>query len=297
MTLVIWSFGTTLMRLISVSSQYLLFSISFFFTFVTILMYFVITRKMRGIGFVKPFNTKFFFFGLFGYFFYIASLTNCFRAFDNASEPTILNYTWPIFTVIFTGLFFRKKAARPKGVRIIEAAGIAVGFISIIILGTRGDVTSIDIANLPGLGWGLAAGASYGLYSGFSSTVKREEHGIFLLYSIFFGMIFMFAISIPEIGNISSFSGLEILYAAIFGCCGSGLGYILWTKANRAANEQNIDISSVASIMFFLPLTSLLVVSLLLGEGKILKPYFAVSLALLILSSVLCRNASRLFKK
>lgn len=292
-TLCIWSFSTTLMRLISTRSQFILLSLSFSFTFVTIIIYLLLSEKENILRKISEFNKKYLFFGLFGYFIYTAALIQCFVAFDSASEPTVLNYTWPVFTVIFTELFFRRSRVKPSG-RIIEGFGVFLGFMAIFILGTEGDIVTFRISNIKGIVYGLIAGASYGFYSGYSSRVPKEDHSIFLLASIFIGLVCMSAISYSEVSLISSFTLKDVLIVATFGCFGNGIGYITWTKANRTAFEQNVRISSVASIMFFLPLTSLVVVSVLLKEAKLLQPYFIVSLVLLILSSVICQNSEKI---
>jgi drug/metabolite transporter (DMT)-like permease len=117
--------------------------------------------------------------GPFGYFVYSAALNLSYRNFDSASETTVLNYTWPVFTVIFTQLVFKGLTRKDRLVRMIEWLGIGLGFLSVIVLASRGEFNLLVEPNLPGIGWGLLAGASYGFFSAYSGTVSRERQSIF----------------------------------------------------------------------------------------------------------------------
>ncbi|MFC1724298.1 DMT family transporter [candidate division KSB1 bacterium] len=290
-TLVTWSFSATLTRLISIKSQFLLWGISFFFTFLTLLVYFLINNRGRFGDIFRNLKWKYLFFGLFGYFIYAVALIQCFVSFDSASEPTILNYTWPVFTVLFTEAVFRRERKK-LSLRLVEITGVLTGFTSIIILGTEGFSISIQLANVKGIGLGLIAGASYGFYSGYSSRVPEEDHSIFLLASIFSSLILMMIFSAREFSIIHTFTLRDILYVAFFGIIGNGLGYITWTSANRIALEKKINITSVISIIFFLPLTSLIIITVVLKETAIFRPYFIVSLILLIISMIISQKTN-----
>ncbi len=52
------------------------------------------------------------------------------------------------------------------------------------LVATGGDLVRLQVANLRGLAWGLFAGAAYGLFGAYSSTVSGDEHSAFLLASI-----------------------------------------------------------------------------------------------------------------
>ena len=232
-----------------------------------------------------------FFVGPFGYFIYSTALMKSYRAFDTASETTVLNYTWLIFTVIFTDLFFRKGRHKPRGLRLLEAFGIILGFISIVILATQGKITSLNLLNIKGLAWGSMAGISYGFFSAFSSTVDQEDHSAFLFTSILTSTLWMFIFSFREIDLISTITLNDLAVVAVRGCLLNGAGYITWTSANRIAREKGISISSIASLMFLLPLLSLIIVAVLLRENLLFKMYFLVSLVLIILSSFISQRS------
>ncbi|MEA3356958.1 MAG: DMT family transporter [Patescibacteria group bacterium] len=244
---------------------------------------------------LRKVNLRYFFFGIFGYFVYVLSIVQCFRAFGRASEPTILNYTWPIFTIIFTKSFFRK-SRRSVPYRVIETLGILSGFLSIMIIATEGRLSLIDLSNISGILWGLLSGASYGLFSAYSSTVPDKDSSVFLISSVFSSLILMAGISLTEISIIKTLTLKDLIPTAILGIVLDGIGYIAWTRANRLAHTQNIPISSIASITLLLPILSLIIVTILLGETQILQPYFALSFFLIVLSLVLCQKTDSITK-
>lgn len=289
LTVALWSFAMFLARLISAKSQFVLISLSFSFTFITFLSYFYYTFRKSFFKKLKSIKIRYLLVGQLGYFTYWLGIIQSFRAFNSASEPTILNYTWPVFTIIFTELLFRKKP-KSNTFRIIESIGIIFGFISIVTLATEGNFTTLNLLNLKGLGWGLLAGTSYGLFSSYSSTIPKDEHCIFLLSSIFMSLVLMSCFSISEISLIKTFTIKDVFAVAALGCLVDGMGYITWTKANRLAYERRINISSVASITFALPLLSLTIIAVFLKETQLFQPYFILSLFFLLLSSLLCQK-------
>lgn len=105
-TIVVWSFGAYLTRLVSLRSQFLLIALAFFFTSLVFGVHFTYQAKKQDVSLLRSFRPAFIIWGPLGYFLYTVPQIQSFRAFGSASEATILNYTWPFFTVIFTSLLF-----------------------------------------------------------------------------------------------------------------------------------------------------------------------------------------------
>jgi drug/metabolite transporter (DMT)-like permease len=294
-TVVLWSFFTPLVKLVSIKSQFLFITISFFFTFITFLAALALTQRKRLIRHLKALTWRHYVFGLFGFFLYWLTLIQCFREFSSASGSTVLNYTWPLFTVFFTEFIFRR-VSKPILHRVIEWLGVFMGFAAVAVLATRGNLSLLEITHVQGLLWGLAAGAAYGLYSAYSGTVPKELHVTFLLVSAGGSLLAMLPFGLYEAGLFREFTLQDLLVVAILGSVLDAGGYFLWTSANRSAREYNVDISTVGSIVFFLPLLSVIVISLIYKETEIFKPYFGVTLFLLICGSILCQRAARIVK-
>ncbi|MAU11525.1 MAG: hypothetical protein CL607_17005 [Anaerolineaceae bacterium] len=296
-TIALWSFGGALGRLLSIKSQFLLqsmtfgFSALFFLGYQATIYHGALFKKLLG-----EFKLSHYFFGIFGYFVYVGALAQSYRQFDGASETVLLNYTWPLFTIIFTMTIFGRKAKRPLSYRLVQQFGILMGFAAVIIVGTRGDFASLDLSNGPGIAWGLMGGMSYGLFSAFSSTVAKDEQGLFLLRAVLFSLLLMSLVSLSELDVIGSLTLSDVLIAASTGLFMNGLGYITWTRANRLAYELQIDISSIASIMFVLPVLSLGIIALMFGEDHLTQPYFLMALLLILLSSIFCQKPDFVLK-
>jgi drug/metabolite transporter (DMT)-like permease len=291
----VFVFGGYLTRLISIRSEFLLISISFMFTLLTFVVYYFLDNRRDVFERLKKINKKYFLFGPLGYFIYFFGIIQSQRSFGNMSQTVILNYTWPIFTVIFSGLLFSKKGRSPRIVSVLEGIGITFGFLAIVVLASEGHMSYLSLLNIKGLGWGLVAGLSYGLFSAFSGTVPKQEQSIFLLISISLSLMLSSIFSYGEIGLIANIRFQDIVIALLLGLVVNGLGYISWTRANRLAEEKNINLSSVASLMFATPVISIAIVSVLLGETFLLQPYFLLSLLLILVSSIICQNVDRLY--
>jgi drug/metabolite transporter (DMT)-like permease len=294
-TVLMWSSGALLGRLIAARSQFLLLGLSTSCTLLTFVAYrLLLSRSGDVVGpWIRP---RYLFFGLFGYFLYMISLNKSFRAFDAASEAMVLNYTWPLFTVVFTrGVFQRGTTAglRTHGVVVWEALGILLGLGAVIVLATHGDLRSLDLANPAGVLWGLGAGVSYGFFSGYSSTVPREEHGAFLFSAIAASWLLMSLVSLLELDLIAQLTARDVAVVLVQGGLNNGVGYITWTRANRLAQEQGLRIASVASLTFALPLLNSVWIALILREATLWQPYFVLSLAIIVASYLLCQNAER----
>ncbi len=290
LTIILWSFGSLLTRLISIDSQFISLTLLFFFTFLFFTIFYYFQNKKDFFIKLKQLKISYLFFGLFGYFFYYLGLVQSFHLFKSASETTILNYTFPIFTIIFTDLFFRVYTPKSKSIKIIEYFGIFIGFLAVIILATNGNIATLHLTNTPALLWGLVAGISYGLYSAYSSSVPSENQSIFLLNSIFSSLIFSVFIAIPQINILHKVTSKDYFITALLALVVNGLGYITWTKANRFAKEKNISISEIASFLFILPILNLLIITIVLKENFLFQPFFLITLICILLSSLLCQK-------
>lgn len=292
-TIVFWSFTAFLTRSISMRAQVALLVLSFTFSFTTLLIYFTLLRPRPAPRRFARLKVSYLLIGPLGYFVYAVALFQSYHAFDSASQTTVLNYTWPLFTVLFTEALFHHGHRRSGVQRAIEGLGILIGFLAVLVLATEGRLTTLDFSNAPGIAWGLLAGVSYGLFSAFSSTVSRDEQSTFLLTSVGTSIVLvtLTATLTGEVRLLATLTPRDVLFPAVWGCVGNGLGYVFWTRANRLAREQGIGASAIASAMFILPLTALVIVALLLGENQLLRPHFAASLGLILLGSALCQKA------
>lgn len=297
-TIIIWSFGQYFGRLISLGSAYLMLAVTSFWNLSFFLFYFIVIRRQTIKQIITLSKPVYFLFGLFGFAIYQYTSNECFRAFGNGSEPTILNYTWPLFTVLFTYLFFPLRMKKSMIVHLIESIGILIGFFSIVLLGTNGNIQSLILTNTTGILWGIASGASYGLFSAYSSSVPKERQGAFLLASISTSFLFLLIRAIPDLHLLNLLSFKDILITLISGVIIGGVADITWTSANRLAKVQKVSITKVASLMFFLPIFAVLVIAILLNEWQIVSKWsFLASFISIMASSYICQKSESIASK
>lgn len=284
-TVLFWSFSSTLARLISLSSPYLLFSLSFACALVFFLIH---ARQLYGrkmIIMLRKIPFRYFLIGLMGYYAIWIGNTESFLSFDSAAETTVLNYTWLVFTVFFSQTLF-SRPVKLNATVIIRNMGVLLCFISVYVLSVEGDIYSFEFKNTRGLLWGLMGGASYGLFSAYSAKIPKGDHLLFLIaaaFSSLLAMIITFVISTDSImDTIYQITISDLLLVLAIGVLVDSLGYIMWTRSLQQAATLSISITKIASIVFILPVASLIIVYLVFGEAAILRLYFLVSLLLLI---------------
>ncbi len=287
----IWSFSSVIIYETSRISAWHVYTLAYFFA--AIIFYFFSKEKLTDtlIRTIGKLPRKYFFLGLFGYFFYSFSYIQTMQAFGTASEPTVLNYTWILFTVLFTMPFRYYATGEKQRLSFRSIIGLLIGFASIWILATKGGVLGFQFQNIEGIFWGIAAGASYGFFSGFAGTVPEKDNNIFLCIAVGLSAILMFILAM--LNDPSGFSKIglkELLLILAIGGGINGLAYWCWTRANIIAYKQNFEIAKIASLVFVLPLSNVVMVSLYLNEVQIWEPYFLASLVLIVLSVVIIQK-------
>ena len=295
-TIILWSFGTYLGRLISMQSQFLLVFFSFLFAACTLGLYFLLqTRRSKGKN-VFSFQWQYLFWGSLGYFAYTVPQIQSFRAFGSASETTILTYTWPVFAVLFSGLFSKGQNKRgvPRLANVIEVGALLSGLLCVVLVATQGKVMNMKVDNPLGLFWGMVTGISYGLFSAYSATVPRERQANFLLSAILTSSVLVAPFALREWQQAGQVTLRNIAISAIMGCLLSGVAYITWTAALSRSAEKAMNISKVLSLIYMLPLFSLIVIAVLLGEEDLARPYFLASALLIVISSILSQRSTQI---
>lgn len=281
-TTLIWTMGGLLLKLISSSNTFTIMSIGLIASAV---FNFLFLKRAGGFNW-KIVNVKTVIFSLFGYFIYWLFFLTCVDYYEGqVSVPLVLNYTWPFFTGLFTIIFYKREKF---GLQFILSA--LLGILGVVMLFSKGDISSLNLGqSMIGLLFGLLAGISYGLFSAFSSTIKTERENLqFLFIGTFLSGILLLCFSVYRYGPTTfELSEFDWIIAFANGLILDSLGYYLWTTANRRAAEFNVEISTVTSIVNFLPILSILLVSIVFVDERteIFRLYFISALALVFLSS------------
>jgi len=189
--------------------------------------------------------------GFLGVFFYMVCLQAALTRMP-AQEAFIVNYTWPIMTVVFAWLILKEKL----GARLI--AGLFLSFVGVVIVATKGDFTALHFS-VSGVLWATAGAITYGL---FSVLGKRQNYDKIVSTACFFVFGFLFsAAATLMFSRVPALSGGQVTGLLWLGVFPNGIGFIFWLLALKDGNTAKI-----ANLMFLTPFLSLVYIYFLLGE-------------------------------
>lgn len=195
----------------------------------------------------------------------------------------LLNYLWPMLTLVFSLLLLRIKATA------LVIPGVLAATAGVFFVVTQGESLAQVFATGSGqslipYGLGLSAGVSWGLYSALSRKWAGDAEGgaapLFMLATAIVLGALRFAFR--EHSTWASRAMLELLYLAI----GPNIAYIFWERA-----MQKGDIILVASFSYVTPLLSTIISSLYLGVA--LGWRLGLGCALIMAGALACNLAVR----
>jgi drug/metabolite transporter (DMT)-like permease len=179
-----------------------------------------------------------------------------FRAYSllPAQQAVSLNYTWAIQLVILSIPLLNQKV----GVKSLLA--IIVGYLGVLIIATRGDISSLRIANVQGTLLALGSAVIWALFWIYNIKDKRDE-----VVKLFLNFIFGFAfvcIYLVVSGRFAlpRFSGM--VGAIYIGLFEMGITFVLWLKALRLSKTT----AQVSNLIYLTPFLSLLIINIVVGE-------------------------------
>ncbi len=189
------------------------------------------------------------FIGVFlAYVFFFAGLM-----FAPAQETIIVNYTWPIWVVIFAMVLLKEK------INFKKILAILLGFIGVYVVVSKGDIFTISLANIKGNLFAFAGAIFYGLFSVLGKKYNYERFTSMMFYYAFtFVFITISNLIFSEIPKISLYEFAGLSWLGIFA---SGLGVVFWFLALKHG-----DTAKMSNIVFLTPFLSLVFIYFFLGE-------------------------------
>lgn len=206
--------------------------------------------------------------GLFGYnFLYFSALQNA-----PAVEASLINYLWPLLTVLLSPIFFREFVLRPYHI-----IGSVCGLIGagLIVTGSHLD---LDVSNLSGHLFAAGAALTWACYSLLTKKVPSFSNaavGGFCLVSGILALMLHFAIEPP-----CTPSGRDWIFLILLGLGPVGGSYFTWTAAITRGDPRIIG-----SLAYLTPLTSTFVLVLLGGHP--FKSTTAVAMVLIVSGAII----------
>lgn len=207
------------------------------------------------------------FMGFIGVFFYFFFLLNSFIN-TNVQEVYLINYTWPIWMMIFTVVIFR------TNISLINILSVLLGFIGMLVVISKNGVFHYSYDNSISYIFGFISAILYGLFSSMGKKDKRNP-----ISSMFFYFLFSFALStifLLKYSTIPSFSLFEIIGLSWLGLFSCALGFLFWFKAIQYGNPLDL-----ANFVYLTPIVSLIIIHILLREPFQIQTFVGLSIILL----------------
>lgn len=197
--------------------------------------------------------------------------------FAPAQEAFIVNYTWPIWAVIFAMILLKEE------INIKKMLAIFLGFMGGYVVVTKGDIFSISIANIKGDLFAFAGAISYGI---FSVLGKKHDYERFTSIMFYYAFTFVFItisnLIFSEIPKISLYELAGLTWLGIFT---SGLAFVFWFLALKHG-----DTAKMSNIVFLTPFLSLVVIYFILGEQILFSSVFGL---ILIVAGIIIQSYNK----
>ena len=183
-----------------------------------------------------------------------------------ASQAFIINYTWPIMSIIFACIILREKMTVRK------AAAVIISFFGIVIVMGK-DLTAFDSAMLLGGGLCVLGAMSYGLFTSLNKKYHYNK-GISMMLNYF--TTFLLTTAINGFSNrLFMPTAVEIAGFAWNGMLTMALASTVWTIALDKG-----DTAKISNLAYITPFLSLVWTFLFLKEE--LNVNFVIGLVVII---------------
>lgn len=170
---------------------------------------------------------------------------------STAQEAFIVNYTWPLWTVIFASLLLRERIGWRK------AGALLTGFAGVVIVATQGRFELPT--HLAGDLLALGAAVCYGLFSALGKKYPREQSALML--DAFVTSTLCSAALLPFVSSFPTLTLRTALGVAWLGVFATAIPFLAWFLA-----LEHGDTGMLSNVVFLTPFLSLVYIRLLLGE-------------------------------
>lgn len=189
-------------------------------------------------------------------------------------EVLVIQYTWPIFILIFSFFFLKEK------ITLRNILAVFIGFLGVVIVLTKGNLTSINLTNFSTDFIVLFSATIFGLFSVLSKKVDFEPFSATTLFFLsatvfsFFSMLLFSNFALPVKREL-----IPILGNGIFI---NGFSYILWLKSLSYAKA-----SFIAPFVFLTPILAAILIVLFFQETFL--PVYIFGLVLVVCAGLVSK--------
>lgn len=216
--------------------------------------------------------------GVLGFFVYLLLL---YASFDHApaGQANMLNYLWPIFTVLFSVPILREK------ITTWTILALLTSFVGAAFVFTQGNVVSYTGQYATGYAFAIAAGLTYGVFSVFEKKYRYEKlTSLFVYYGVSLVLIIPTTLVFSRV--VLPTSVATVLALLFLGAASNSLGYVAWFRAMEKGNTQ-----VMANLIYGVPFVSLIFVYFV--NGEIVPPLSFAGLVLIVVGIFLQMRARR----
>ena len=186
----------------------------------------------------------------------------------DASQAFIINYLWPIMSVVFACIILKEKLT------IRKAIAILLSFAGVIIVTSNGNLLSIEKTTLTGAFYCVLAAVSYGLFTVLNKKKTYNKYLSMMFYYFYSFIISLIYIVLAKDGF--ALSGGQIIGMLWNGIFTTAVPYTAWALALDKG-----DTARISNLAYITPFLSLVWTFLILKEE--LSIYSVLGLVVIIL--------------
>jgi drug/metabolite transporter (DMT)-like permease len=170
-----------------------------------------------------------------------------------AQEAQALNYTWGIAIALLSIPLLKQK------IKFTSILALIVSFIGVVIIGTRGDLTSLNFSDPLAVSLAVGSSVIWALFWIYNTKDKRDEvTKLFLNFT--FGFIFILIATL--IFSTVMVSPIGLLGATYVGIFEMGITFVIWLKALKFSKTT----ARISNLIYLSPFLSLVFIYLFVGE-------------------------------
>lgn len=171
----------------------------------------------------------------------------------DASQAFIINYLWPIMSVVFACIILKEKMTFKK------AVAIALSFAGVVIVTANGNLFNIGKDTLTGSFYCILCAVSYGLFTVLNKQKSYNKYLSMMLYYFYSFIISLICILLTKDRFTLSFAqGVGMLWVGVFA---TAIPFTAWALALEKG-----DTAKISNLAYITPFLSLVWTSLILKE-------------------------------
>jgi drug/metabolite transporter (DMT)-like permease len=169
-------------------------------------------------------------------------------------DAFIINYLWPVMTVLFACILLKEKMTGRKAVALL------LSFIGVMIVTTRGDILNFKAADIAGVVFAFSAAVVFGLYAVLNKRKDYDKQFSIMLYFFISFLVSMAYILIRQ--DLPAVGVPQILGLIWNGVFVYAIAQTTWMLALQRGNTAKIS-----NLAFITPFLSLVYIYFFLHEA------------------------------